>query len=113
MIKSLGKLEKWDDGKPDFSERLKKAFKNGEIVIEGVEYKSKLVSITFNPDEGDFIMNLKNVGYFLLDVIYSNLGIYAVLYKDKRKKDYEFDVFGLTKLPIYQRILNQSSKIST
>ena len=35
-IKNLGYLEKYDDGQPDFINRMKKKLKNGELLIDGI-----------------------------------------------------------------------------
>ena len=40
VLKNLGALEKWDDGKPDFLERLRTQFKNGELHIDDLDERT-------------------------------------------------------------------------
>ena len=37
IVKNIGPLPKFDDGKPDFLKRLKDSFKSGNPIIEGLE----------------------------------------------------------------------------
>ncbi len=111
VIKNIGPLSKFDDGKPDFLKRLREQFKNGEIDFDGITYYSKMpIKKTFEIDDEHNYIELKNIGYFFLDNIFNNLGIHDILrlYKSRSKIDY--DLSGITKLLVFDRILHPSSK---
>ncbi|MCR4430792.1 MAG: hypothetical protein NUV45_07230, partial [Tepidanaerobacteraceae bacterium] len=86
VVRNIGPLSRFDDGKPDYLERLRQSFKEGKPIIESlndlVENKPirKRVMIEYDIDnEDDCVCNPKNIGYFLLDGLYDALGIYDVL----------------------------------
>ncbi|MEG0995285.1 MAG: hypothetical protein RSE91_04920, partial [Bacilli bacterium] len=41
ILKNLGPLSKFDDGKPNFINRFRQQFKNGEIEFDGLSYSNK------------------------------------------------------------------------
>jgi len=110
IIKNLGPLSKFDDGKPDFLPRLRQKFKNGEIEFDGIRYGTKTtVKLLFTPND-DHEIELKNMGYFLLEKFYRDLGIDKLLQFEKSKTKIEYDLDGITRLLVYDRILHPSSK---
>ena len=42
IIKNIGPLSKYDDGKPDFLKRFREKFKNGEIDFVAMRFKEKI-----------------------------------------------------------------------
>lgn len=111
-IKNLGPLSKFDDGQPDLLKRLREKLKNNELIFEGYEdikndSKRKVV-LTF--EEKDFISSPKNIGYFVLDNIYTQLGISDTLNRVKYNSRIQYDLNGITKLLVFDRILHPSSK---
>ncbi|MGM9877844.1 MAG: IS1634 family transposase [Bacilli bacterium] len=114
VIKNLGPLSKFDDGKPDFLKRLREKFKNGEIDFDGITYYSKIpVKRTFEIDNDKNYIELKNIGYLFLQSIYNSLGISQFLNQVKSDSKIEFDLNGLTKLLVFERILDPQSKKKT
>lgn len=111
-IKNLGPLSKFDDGQPDLLKRLREKFKNNELVFEGYEdiknTSKRKITLTF--EEKDFISSPKNIGYFLLENIYLKLGISDVLNNFKSNSRIQYDLNGITKLLVFDRILHPSSK---
>ena len=115
VLKNLGALEKWDDGKPDFLERLRTQFKNGELHIDGLD---EVYSPTSNPstivvDKRYSYMEPKNLGYFFLNSVFDQLGIAEILTLEKSRSKIRYDLVGLTRLMVYGRILTPDSKIAT
>lgn len=118
-IKNLGYLEMYDDGKPDFLKRMKQKLKDGTLKIDGIDpnefrarailYNNSLYSIS----NKYAYLNPKNVGYFLLENIYNKLGIYDFMRAVKSKTKIEYDLNGLVKLLVFERILNPQSKRKT
>lgn len=120
VVRNIGPLSRFDDGLPDYLERLRESFRNGRPIIALLE---EYVSGNFNEKKIRFELNLgdddqcfsrpKNLGYFLLDGLYDALGIYDVLRKHESKRKVKFDVVGNTKLLLFGRILNPDSKLGT
>lgn len=115
VIKNLGPLSNFDDGEPDFLKRFRENFKNGNLNIEGLDLqeitKNRKINIHFT--ENDFDLLPKNIGYFFLDNIYNSLGIYDYLRLVKSSLKIEYDLNGITKMLVYGRILDPSSKKKT
>lgn len=114
VIKNLGPLSKFDDGKPDFLKRLREKFKNGEIDFDGITYYSNIpAKRTFEIDNNQNYIDLKNIGYLILQSIYNSLGITEILNRIKSDSKIEYDLNGLTKLLVFGRILDPQSKKKT
>ena len=114
VIKNLGPLSKFDDGKPDFLKRLREKFKNGEIDFDGITYYSNIpTKRIFEIDNDKNYIVLKNIGYLFLQSIYNSLGIYDLLREIKSDSKIEYDLNGLTKLLVFGRILEPQSKKKT
>jgi len=117
---NIGPLAKFDDGLPDYLNRLRQSFTAGVPLISSLaqfvenapERRNLVVSFDLNNDE-DCFMNPKNIGYFILDALYDSLGIYDVLSKHKSQSKFDYDINGLTKLLLFGRVLFPDSKIKT
>lgn len=120
VIRNLGPLSRFDDGKPDYLSRLRKSFKDGSPLIPEL---ADLVDDTSNNDqvtihfdrksEDDCKSDPKVIGYFLLDALYDKLGIYDVLNKHKSRTKIEYDLNGIAKLLVFGRVLCPDSKLET
>ena len=119
IIRNIGPLSRFDDGKPDYLQRLRKSFAQGAPIIESLsdlakDPKAKSIQITFHADlDADVFSAPKNIGYFLLDSFYDMLGIYDVLNKHKSTRGLRYDLNGLSKLLIFGRVLDPDSKLGT
>ena len=114
VLKNLGPLSKFDDGQPDFLKRFREKFKNGEIDFDGITYYSNLpTKRTFEIDSDQNYITLKNIGYLFLQSIYNSLGISEFLNRLKSDSKIEYDLNGLTKLLVFERILDPQSKKKT
>ena len=114
VIKNLGPLSKFDDGKPDFLKRFREKFKNGEIDFDGITYYSNLpTKRTFEIDNEMNYIELKNIGFLFLQSIYNSLGVTDFLNRIKSDSKIEYDLNGLTKLLVFERILDPQSKKKT
>jgi len=102
-VRNIGPLYKFDDGNPDFLCRLKKSFKDGAPIIDGLDdlfenvpLKRKF-TIEFNRNSlEDSFSSPKNIGYFILDSLYGSLGIYDCLKLHKLRIGY-FPAVTLTR----------------
>ena len=114
VLKNLGPLSKFDDGKPDFLKRFREKFKNGEIDFDGITYYSNLpTKKVFEINNEMNYIELKNIGFLFLQSIYNSLGIYDLLREIKSNSKLEYDLNGLTKLLVFGRILDPASKKKT
>ena len=114
-LKNLGLLSNYDDGKPDLLKRLREQFKNGELVDLSQFDLTKIQKEkdTIQVKDINLKLNPKNIGYLLLNQMYHNLGIDVFLNRIKSDSKIEYDLNGLTKLLIFERILNPQSKKKT
>ena len=118
VLKNLGSIANYDDGTPDFLERLREDFRYGRIELGGIKNnqipeRTYHYKLSYDPISKDFPIHLKNLGFIFLEKIYNDLDIVSVLSKYKAKKNLQIDLNGLTKLLVLGRILNPDSKAST
>ena len=114
VLKNLGPLSKFDDGKPDFLKRFREKFKNGEIDFDGITYYSNLpTKKAFEIDNDSNYIELKNIGFLFLQSVYNSLGLTKFLNRIKSDSKIEYDLNGLTKLLVFERILDPKSKKRT
>ena len=120
IVKNIGPLPKFDDGKPDFIQRLKQSFKEGNPIIDGLSELASnnptknIITIKFDKrilEQCQF--DPKNIGYFLLNSLFESLGIYDVLNLHKSRKSIDFDLNGNAKLLAFGRTLAPDSKYAT
>ena len=95
--------------------RLREQFKNGELVDLSQFDLTKIQKEkdTIPVKDINLKLNPKNIGYLLLNQMYHNLGIDVFLNRIKSDSKIEYDLNGLTKLLIFERILNPQSKKKT
>lgn len=114
----IGPLHRYDDGDPNYLERLRQSFRQGNPLIAELEpyvqMNRNIVSIEFDrSSEEQTTADIKNIGYFLVDALFDALGISSVLTLHKSRKKIPYDLVGLTKLLVIGRTLSPASKIST
>ena len=120
VVRNIGPLARFDDGKPDYVNRLRQSFRDGSPIIESIadltdpkNVKRKIVIPFDIENESHCFCNPKNCGYFLLDAFYDKLGIYDVLNLQKSRDGLDYDLNGITKLLVFGRVLSPDSKLGT
>lgn len=119
VILNIGPLSKFDDGKPDYIERLKKSFKAGNPIISSLEKYCDANSIQvihkFTIAEGspDCFGNPKICSNILLERILEEIGLRNLFSSYKGFSKIQYDIYGFAKLLIFGRLLNPASKSST
>lgn len=120
LIYNIGPIKKFDDGEPNYFERLKDSFKNGTPLIpELSSYINRPISnnetynVTFKKGDPDCIGQVKLFSHTLIEQILQELGLISLINSYKRSTKYDFDLLGFFRLLIYGRILNPASKIAT
>ena len=118
-IYNIGPLEKFDDGKENYLERLKQSFKDGNPIIPALKNYLDIKPVRSEYDihlfEGDpdCIGHSKLFSNALIEQILVDLGVISVVNKYKEFTNYQFDLLGFFRTLIYGRILNPASKIAT
>ena len=119
IIFNIGFLEKFDDGQPDYLERLRKSFKVGEPLIESLkpycEMKAPLEKYTFHYTEGEpaCIGNPKLFSHVLIERILEELGLRNFFSSYTGFTKIQYNVYSFMKLMTFGRLLNPASKLAT
>ena len=93
---------------------INKELKNGEIDFDGITYYSNLpTKNTFQIDNEQNYIDLKNMGFLFLQSVYNSLGISQILNQIKFDSKIEYDLNGLVKMLVFGRILDPQSKKKT
>ena len=117
VVCSLGKLSKYDDGKPDYVKRLKQSFKDGAPLIdELLPYalmERKTVDISFTMGDKSCIGSPKYFAPCILDNAFAALGLDELFASIKFSSKIEYDLQGIVRLLTFGRILEPASKLAT
>ena len=119
VIYNIGPLDRFDDGQPNYVERLKKSFKAGDPLIPSLlpycEKESPAEVYRFSIKEGcpDCFGDPKLFSHLLLEKILEELGLNFFFSSYKGFTKLEYDVYGFAKLLIFGRLLNPASKSAT
>lgn len=119
LILNIGPLSKFDDGKPNYFERLKESFKNGAPIIDSLkpycEKTQPLEHYRLEYTEGDpyLIGSPKLYSHILIEQIIKELGLIDLFTHYKAQYKIEYDLTGFIRLLIYGRLLSPASKIAT
>ena len=119
VVYNIGPLSKFDDGKPDYIERLKKSFKAGNPIISSLEKYCNTENLPvvhkFTITEGspDCFGNPKIFSNILLERILEEIGLRNLFSSYKGFTKIKYDIYGFAKLLIFGRLLNPTSKSST
>lgn len=118
VIKALGPMSRYNDGKPDYMARLRRSFSEGNPLIPAllpyVEEAPKL-KVRFEIEQGSpySVANPKRFAPCLLDAVFSALGLDQLFASIKHGSKIEYDLQGIVRLLTYGRILEPASKIAT
>ena len=117
-ILNIGPLSRFDDGKPDFVQRLKDSYKEGTPIIDLLlpyieEPVAKKHVITFEDGDMSCIGNPKLVSQILLDRLFVQLGLDKLCATLKHSLGLSYDLTGFIRLLIFGRILQPASKWET
>lgn len=120
VVLNIGPLKRFEDGQPDYLERLRKSFREGSPLIPQLEPYAKaspkhdFVNIAFDrTDESHCQADARNIGFFIFEALFDALGLSDVLRLHKSRSGLDYDLTGLTRLLTMSRALKPASKIST
>jgi len=119
VILNVGPLDKFDDGQPNYVERLRKSFRAGSPLISSLapycsnESPREKYTFTFEEGSPECAGSPKLYAHMLLERILEELGLRNLFSSYKGFTKIEYDVYGFAKLLIIGRVLNPASKIAT
>lgn len=119
IVCNIGPLSKYDDGKPDYLDRLRESFRLGTPLIpELEEYTGKKPTFekyTIRLQEGDpeCIGHPRLYSHVFLDKLFDELGLEDFFRSYKGFSKIQYDVLNFVRLLVYGRILNPDSKMAT
>ena len=118
-IKNIGPVSRFDDGKPDFIERLKASYQAGNPIIDELKpfvntnLPQEVYNIRLCEGTEDCIAHPRLISNLLLEKILEELDVSQLIRTYKNAYHVGFDVYGFIKLLTFGRILNPASKWST
>ena len=119
IICNIGPLSKFDDGQPNYLERLRESFRLGTPLIPELEKytgkKPTFEKYTIRLQEGDpeCIGHPRLYSHVFLDKLFDELGLEDFFRSYKGFSKIQYDVLNFVRLLVYGRILNPDSKIAT
>lgn len=119
VLLNLGPLDRFDDGKPDYVERLKNSFKAGTPLIPTLlpfctgAPTAETYMIPIKEGSPDCFVHPRLFSHLLLERILEELGVNTFFSSYKGFTKLQYDVYGFAKLLIFGRLLNPASKAAT
>ena len=118
LILSLGRIDQYDDGQPNFLERLRQSFRDGRPLIPAlqgyVEYAPKsVVQISFEQGSTFCVAEPRRFAPCILDSVFAALGLDQLFASIKHTSRIKYDLQGIVRLLTYGRILEPASKLAT
>jgi transposase len=119
VLHYIGPLDKFDDGKPEYIERLRQSFRAGAPLIPSLapyctnESPREKYTITFEEGSPECVGSPKLYVHKFLERIFEELGMRDFFSSYKGFTKIEYDVYGFAKLLVFGRLLNPASKIAT
>lgn len=119
VILNIGPLDRFDDGQPDYLERLKKSFKAGNPLIPSLipycssEKPAETYHFSIQEGSPSCFGHPKLFSHVLLGRILEELGLNTFFSSYKGFTKLTYDVYGFAKLLVFGRLLNPASKSAT
>lgn len=119
VVYNIGPLKRFDDGQPNYVERLKKSFKTGNPLIPELsqycsnELPREIYSFSLTEGSPDCFGHPKLFSHILLERILEEIGLNTFFSSYKGFTKLTYDVYGFSKLLFFGRLLNPASKCET
>lgn len=118
VIKSLGALSKYDDGQPEYLQRLKQSFAEKKPLISEllpyVDYAPRQkINVTFTEGNRYCCSSPKIFAPCVLDPTFAALGLDELFASIKHSSRIQYDLQGIIRLLTYGRLLEPASKMAT
>ena len=119
IIKNIGPVSRFDDGKPNFIERLKASYAAGTPIIEELvpyvdkKVKKEVYNIQLHEGTDECVSDPKLMASSVLEKLFEELDLSQLVRTYKNKYNYDFDVYGFFKALVFGRVLHPASKYAT
>ncbi len=119
ILLNIGPLDRFDDGQPDYLERLRRSFKAGNPLIPELQpfcseqTPTEKYSFTIEEGSDDCIGHSYLVSNLLMEKILEETGLRNFFSSYKNFLKIKYDVYGFAKLLIFGRVLHPASKCAT
>ena len=119
VVLNIGPLSRFDDGQPDYVDRLKQSFKAGNPLIPsllpycGGEITPETYRFSIKEGSPDCFGHPKLFSHVLMERILEEMGLNTFFSSYKGFTKLQYDVYGFAKLLIFGRLLNPASKYAT
>ena len=117
-ILNIGPLSRYDDGKPNYVQRLKESYRNGNPLIPELlpyvgEEPVRKYTIEITAGGEYCYATPKRFAPCLLDPVFSVLGLDQLFASIKHSSKIQYDLQGIVRLLTYGRLLEPASKMAT
>ena len=118
VVCNIGPLSKYDDGEPNYVERLKKSYKDGKPLIDLLipyvgDAPKKQYTIQIETGSKYCTATPKRFAPCILDPVFSALGLDSLMATIKHASKIQYDLQGILRLLVYGRLLDPDSKTAT
>lgn len=118
VVLNIGPLSRFDDGKPNYVERLKQSYKEGKPLIESLcpyvgEAPREQYTIQIESGSKYCKATPKRFAPCILDPVFSALGLDSLMATIKHSLKIQYDLQGILRLLVYGRLLEPASKMAT
>mgnify|MGYP002625660664 FL=1 len=118
VVLNIGPLSRYDDGEPDYVERLKKSYKEGKPLIDALipfvgESPKEQYTIRIETGSKYCTATPKRFAPCILDPVFSALGLDSLMATIKHSSKIHYDLQGILRLLVYGRLLEPGSKMGT
>ena len=117
-ILNIGPLSRYDDGEPNYVQRLKESYRNGNPLIPELlpyvgEEPVRKYTIEITAGGEYCYATPKRFAPCLLDPVFSVLGLDQLFASIKHSSKIQYDLQGIVRLLTYGRLLEPASKMAT
>lgn len=118
LVLSLGNYAQYDDGKPNYLDRLRQSFREGTPLIPALlpyveQAPKQKYTITFSAGDKECFGNPKRLAPCILDPAFAALGLDELFASIKHSSKIQYDLQGIVRLLTYGRLLEPASKMAT
>ncbi|MBQ6518435.1 MAG: IS1634 family transposase [Anaerolineaceae bacterium] len=118
VVFNIGPLSKYDDGEPNYVERLKESYKEGKPLIDSLlpyvgDAPKEQYTIRIESGSKYCTATPKRFAPCILDPVFSSLGLDSLMATIKHSAKIAFDLQGILRLLVYGRLLEPASKAAT
>ena len=118
-VKNIGPVTKFDDGQPNFIERLKASYAAGQPILDELKpfvnaaVPQEVYNIRLCEGTDECIAHPRMISNLLLEKLLEELDVSQLIRSYKNHYEIGYDVYGFFKLLLFGRIIKPASKWMT